>query len=97
MAASTISSKAYQDFRAERLANWRAINAPCALCGQDDIDWTGPRNAPRSFELDHILPRKTHPHLALDPGNAQPAHSRCNRAKGAGTMSPGIGELDYTW
>jgi len=90
--AGIISDRAYREFRADMKHRWQAVNAPCALCGQADIDWDGPANAPKSFELDHRKARKTHPDLALEPSNAQPSHSRCNRNKSHGDQRPGIGQ-----
>jgi 5-methylcytosine-specific restriction endonuclease McrA len=34
--------------------------------------------------IDHILPVKRYPHLALDPANCRPACFGCNRKRGAG-------------
>lgn len=90
--AGIISERAYRVFRAHMKAGWQAVNAPCALCGQADIDWDGPPSAPKSFELDHRKARKPHPELALEPTNAQPSHSLCNRNKSYGDMRPGIGQ-----
>lgn len=75
---------------------WAADNAPCWLCDQP-IDYTAPPNHPDSVEADHVLPRKTHPELSLDPGNIKPAHSSCNRAKGERDAPPKIGVLSYPW
>ena len=69
---------------------------PCALCGQA-IDTTLPMSSPESFAYDHILSIKTHPELADDPANGQPAHKRCNQNKGAGTAHPGLGDPSEVW
>lgn len=92
-----VDVQGYREFRAAMKAIWEPVNAPCGICRQNDIDWSGPRNAPDSFELDHIKSRKKHPELALDPGNAQPAHSRCNRAKQANESMVGIGVTSEAW
>lgn len=34
------------------------------------------------MNVDHIKPRKTHPHLALDPSNLQVLCDVCNHGKG---------------
>ena len=62
------------------IARWRAIGDPCHLCGQA-IDYTLPPGHPMSFEVDEIVPvsRGGDPY---DFDNTQPAHRRCNQAKG---------------
>lgn len=92
-----IHGKTYREFRAEMKATWQAINQACGICGQATIDWDGPKNEPDSFELDHILPVVTHPHLQLDPSNARPSHHRCNRGRGARSTRPGIGVTSEAW
>lgn len=94
--AGIISTRLYREFREERRLAWKAQNAPCHIGGHP-IDYDGAPNEPNSFELDHVLPRKTHPHLALDPGNARPSCSKCNRSKGAGKLRPGIGQTSEEW
>lgn len=74
---------------------WRAIGAPCALCGLP-IDYslgmitdprTGRRRAhPMSFVVDHIDPLKEGG-AVYDFDNTQPAHWICNARKGASTAS----------
>ncbi len=64
-----------------------AQGLPCALCGQP-IDYDAPyflddgKVNPDAFVVDEIIPvaRGGNP---LDINNCQPAHSRCNLAKGA--------------
>ncbi|KAA9133742.1 HNH endonuclease [Microbacterium caowuchunii] len=91
-----LNSAAYQKLSRELKAEWRAINAPCWLCGQA-IDYDAPFNDPNSCEPDHVKPRKTHPHLALDRNNIRPSHCRCNRSRGAGAPAPGLGEPSEEW
>ena len=45
----------------------------CECCGMVDV---------RSFHVDHIYPRSTHPELALDPANLQVLCDDCNIGKG---------------
>lgn len=40
----------------------------------------------REFEIDHLLPRKTHPHLLLAYDNLIYLYHSCNRSKGARTL-----------
>lgn len=68
-------------------ARWRAIGAPCALCGHA-IDYTLPAGHPMSFEVDEIVPvsKGGDP---LDFANTQPAHRMCNQRKGNGAPRKG--------
>lgn len=68
-------------------ARWRAIGAPCALCGHA-IDYTLPAGHPMSFEVDEIVPvsKGGDP---LDFANTQPAHRVCNQRKGNGIVRKG--------
>lgn len=50
-----------------------------------------------AFSYDHIKPRSTHPHLAYEPTNGQAAHSRCNKAKGARSEQPALGQTSSGW
>lgn len=61
---------------------WRAIGAPCALCGAP-IEYSLPAGHPMSFEVDEIVPvsRGGDP---LDFSNTQPSHRVCNQRKGNG-------------
>lgn len=98
MVTDVIRSRAYKSLRASLKSEWRARNAPCALCGQADIEYDGPRNAPNSFELDHKVSRKRciamgRLDLLLDPANCQPSHTRCNRSKQEGDGPVALGEI----
>lgn len=90
------STKANQ-FRAEHKANWKAVNAPCGICGQATIDYDSPPYLPDAFELDHRKSIKRFPDLEFDPGNVQPSHFRCNRAKSSGDQVAGIGQTSEEW
>ena len=59
----------------------RALDAPCWICGQP-INYDARPQTPDAFEPDHYYPVSTHPHLAEDPANLRPSHSRCNRTRG---------------
>lgn len=58
---------------------WRMQKARCAYCRQA-IDYSAPANHPESIEAAHKKPVKTHPHLAYEPSNFMPSHSKCNRS-----------------
>lgn len=102
MADGILGSKEYKTLRRTLKAAWQAVNAPCAICGQSTINWDGRRNEADSFELDHKISRKRakamgRPDLILDPTNAQPSHTRCNRSKQAGDATPALGETSERW
>ena len=69
---------------------------PCYLCGQK-IDYSLPSHHSMAFTVDHIKPRKTHPHLENVESNCVPAHFRCNRNKGDKEASPGLGTTSRDW
>lgn len=102
MPNGVIQSRAYRELRATLRAQWRAANAPCAICGQRHIDYDAPAGEPDSFEMDHRISRRRaramgRPDLDLDPGNMQPTALRCNRSKGAGAQKPDIGQTTEEW
>jgi 5-methylcytosine-specific restriction endonuclease McrA len=63
------------------------------LPGCQGIDYSAPARHPRSFTVDHILPRDLYPHLAEDPRNLQPACWHCNASKGTGPGRPALPDL----
>jgi hypothetical protein len=53
---------------------------PCWRChGRIDYRLRWPH--PHSFSLDHQLPVRSHPELALVPSNFRPAHLKCNQSE----------------
>lgn len=72
----------WRQLRARFKAQCEKRGDPCWLCGQP-IDYSAPRYTESSFEADHAKPVSTHPHLELVIGNLRPAHSSCNRSRGA--------------
>jgi len=57
-----------------RMATLKRYGARCQCCGATAKDV-------RTIHVDHILPRKTHPHLALEPANLQVLCEPCNLSK----------------
>lgn len=47
------------------------------------------------FELDHILPRSSHPELKSVFDNLQPTHASCNRRKGSQHWEPLVSKAEY--
>lgn len=78
----------------------RKANAPCGICkgAEGPIDYEAkPSSHPLAYEPDHILPRATHPELALAADNIQPAHRKCNRAKGKRAAINPLGKPSREW
>ncbi len=71
-----LSSRPWRRIRARTL---RAADT-CGICG-GLLDKTLTAPHPLSPVVDHVLPVKLYPHLALDPTNLVAAHRRCNRNK----------------
>lgn len=63
------------DWRRVRMVALKRDGARCACCGATPA--TG-----AVMNVDHIKPRKTHPHLALDVNNLQVLCHECNHGKG---------------
>ncbi len=63
------------EWKTVRYMALKQSNGACCLCG---------RGASHGVVLnvDHIKPRRTHPHLALDVSNLQVLCSACNHGKG---------------
>ena len=57
-----------------RMKTLKRFGARCQCCGATAKD-------ARTIHVDHIFPRKTHPHLALDPSNLQVLCEPCNLSK----------------
>lgn len=78
-------------------AEVKARRGPCCRCGQP-IDYTLAWPHPNSFSVDHYPhPRSTHPHLAEDPGNLQPAHLVCNQSAGDKGPTISLGTTSEEW
>lgn len=92
----TLDTRAYKNLRQELKHAWQAQSAPCWICSQA-INYHGIPGEPDSFDLDHVKPRKTHPHLNLDRNNCRPSHARCNRSRGAGRDLPQTGTTTEDW
>lgn len=70
----------------------KAERQPCYIC-REPINYEAKAGQPDAFELEHILPLSTHPHLAEDPANLGAAHMSCNRSKGTGDAIYSVGNL----
>ena len=57
----------------------KAMQLPCAICGLP-INYELPYTSPWSFTADHIIPISKGGGTTME--NLQPAHRKCNRAKG---------------
>jgi len=57
----------------------------CSICGQR-IDYNLRRPHPDAFELHHVKPTSTHPHLFTVRANFSASHGRCNKRLGNKTQ-----------
>ena len=64
------------EWRRVRMIALKRDGAICACCGAS-------RKTGAVMNVDHIKPRRTHPHLALDPNNLQVLCNDCNHGKGS--------------
>lgn len=65
-------------------AEFKRSTAPvCGVCGKS-IDLSLSGRDPMGWSLDHIKPRKTHPHLVYDRKNLRPTHMKCNSERNGG-------------
>lgn len=71
----------YERLKKMLRAEWAAIGARCALCGQP-IDYSIRSPHRLAITVDHIVPRWAGGKI-LDPNNCQPAHHSCNASRGA--------------
>lgn len=82
-------------------ARWKAIGAPCSLCGKP-IDYALPAGHPMAFEVDEIVPVSRYweggyasaEQCAIDFRNTRPAHRRriCNQRRGNKPPKPKTGQ-----
>ena len=73
------STTDWHKLRSKTKAMWKREQRPCAYCGKP-IDWHAPG---AKVSVDHVLNRKKHPDLALEPTNLQVVHHECNTKKAA--------------
>lgn len=79
------NNASYQRQRTEFKAACKARNLPCHNCHGElgPIDYDAEPQTAKAFELDHIHPVKTHPHLYYMMSNWAPSHCACNRSRQA--------------
>ena len=90
-----VPTAAWDKVRRARKQMDQAARARCVHCGQP-IDYTargGAGGDPDAYEPDHIKPRSTHPHLALEITNLQPSHASCNHRR----QDKAMGEPTTAW
>jgi hypothetical protein len=83
-------SAIYRKQRAAFKAKHRVLNSACHICNGElgPIDYDAQPQTSKAFELDHIKPKATHPHLFYDEANWAPSHCGCNRSRQAGELKP---------
>ena len=89
-----------QCFRRDRAANARCHW--CELAGLPaDIDYSlGPYTRGgdvMAWSPEHLKPRKSWPHLALEPSNIVAAHFRCNASRGTKAGMSELGTRTRDW
>jgi 5-methylcytosine-specific restriction endonuclease McrA len=97
------SSTAYQKARELFLYRAKAHHNPdgtkgemCWLCGEPiSYDLRFPHA--RSWSLDHAIPVRDEPSLALNPGNFRSAHLDCNNHRQTDAPPIDIGEPSEIW
>jgi 5-methylcytosine-specific restriction endonuclease McrA len=67
---------------------------PCHLCGES-IDYSLPHSHPRSFQVDHVLPRARGGSDTLD--NSAASHRSCNRSKSDRLSASVSFETERVW
>lgn len=75
------SDRQYRRLRAAFKDDCRRNRLPCSICKRP-INYALPRDDDWSFELHHVKPTSTNPHLFWTRSNWSPSHARCNRAQG---------------
>jgi 5-methylcytosine-specific restriction endonuclease McrA len=70
--------------------------AHCWLCGEA-INYRLKFPHPRSWSLDHAIPIKENPALALNPANFKSAHLDCNECRGSGEPRIDLGVPSEIW
>jgi 5-methylcytosine-specific restriction endonuclease McrA len=74
------TGKRYRTMRFRFRADCRRNRLPCGICGHAiDYDLKFPHG--HAWELHHIKPSSTHPHLHFISANWAPSHARCNKAQ----------------
>ena len=79
---SDYTSKRYRRLRNQFREDCRRNRVPCGIC-YGAIDYTLRSPHPWAWELHHVKPSSTHPHLHYDRANHAASHSRCNKGQGA--------------
>lgn len=59
----------------------RSWRRPCCICGER-IDYGLRWPNPRSFSVQHLIPRSVRPDLTFDVLNMDAAHLDCNKSQG---------------
>lgn len=88
---------AWRRLRIECYERDKARHAVCVHCGQPINYNVKPSSTDDSYEPDHRLTVESHPEYALLPENVQPAHRRCNRARGQRAGLNNLGKRTRDW
>lgn len=96
-----LTGRPWRRLRAEFRRECEQADAPCWICRQP-IDYTltntpGQKQNPGTWEPDHLYPRSTHPHLAMDKAGLRASHLGCNRARGNAMVDDDLGAPSRDW
>lgn len=98
-----LSGRPWRTLRTDFRHECETADAPCWICHQP-IDYTivnttsaGDKQNPGAWEPDHLYPRATHPHLAMDRANLRASHLGCNRARGKEMVEDDLGPPSRRW
>jgi 5-methylcytosine-specific restriction endonuclease McrA len=78
---SDYTSKRFRKLRTQFRDDCRRSRARCVICGSP-IDYSLKYPNQWAWELHHIKPSSTHPHLHYQRTNWASSHSRCNKSMG---------------
>lgn len=94
------NSPAARRLRLQLFRRDKEANAPCVWCGEP-IDYSlGPYTRggdTMAWSPEHMMPRSTHPQLALEPSNIKAAHFRCNAQRGTKAGMNELGNRTRAW
>jgi hypothetical protein len=79
---SDYTSKRYRRLRNQFRDECRRGRARCSICG-GAIDYQLAFPNKWAWELHHVKPSSTHPHLHYERTNWSPSHSCCNKSQSA--------------
>lgn len=90
------TSKSYRKARWQFREDCRRNRRGCSICHQA-IDYNLKFPHPWAWELHHVQPSSTHPHLHTVSSNHAPSHARCNKSHGNAPAPTPDAWVQPTW